>query len=67
MELKAGTYFWCQCGLSQNQPWCDGSHKGTSFTPVKLELATDKRVILCNCKQTKNMPFCDGSHAEIEE
>ena len=66
MTLEPGTYFWCQCGLSQKQPFCDGSHKGTSFTPVKFELEHAKKVALCNCKATSRAPFCDGSHAQIE-
>lgn len=62
LELEAGKYFWCACGQSNNQPFCDGSHKGTNFTPVKFELTEKKKVYLCMCKQTNNRPFCDGSH-----
>ena len=67
VELEAGTYWWCACGLSQKQPFCDGSHKGTQFTPLKIELSEPKRLSLCQCKATKKPPYCDGSHAEIEE
>jgi CDGSH-type Zn-finger protein len=62
MELEPRTYYWCQCGQSQKQPFCDGSHSGTEFTPLKMELSEKKRVALCQCKQTDNPPMCDGSH-----
>ena len=65
LELEPGTYYWCQCGQSSNQPYCDGSHKGTDFTPLKLELSEKKRVALCQCKQTDNPPMCDGSHKSL--
>ena len=62
LELEAGTYAWCSCGLSQKQPFCDGSHKGTPFRPEILTLTQKKRVVLCQCKQTEKKPFCDGRH-----
>lgn len=65
MELDAGTYYWCSCGQSQNQPFCDGAHKGTEFAPLKFDLAEKQTVALCNCKYTQNSPFCDGSHAKL--
>lgn len=61
-ELEAGAYWWCACGESKKQPYCDGSHKGTCFAPVKLELEQPKRVALCTCKWTANAPYCDGTH-----
>jgi len=65
MELEPGTYYWCACGKSANQPFCDGSHKGTSFEPVAFEVSEKKTVALCQCKHTKYPPFCDGSHAKL--
>lgn len=65
LELEPGTYFWCACGRSQKQPFCDGSHKGTGFTPVKFELTEKKTVALCLCKRTGNPPFCDGTHRQL--
>ncbi|MGL5009672.1 MAG: CDGSH iron-sulfur domain-containing protein [Paracoccaceae bacterium] len=58
-------YFWCACGQSKNQPFCDGSHKGTSFTPLKFEVDAAKTAFLCGCKHTANAPFCDGSHKAL--
>ena len=55
-------YFWCSCGKSQNQPFCDGSHKGSEFTPVRFSAEKTGDVWLCGCKSTSNQPFCDGSH-----
>lgn len=65
MEMEAGTYFWCACGLSQNQPFCDGSHKGTDFVPQKVEITEKKMVSWCACKYSKRNPFCDGSHKTL--
>jgi len=65
LDLEAGTYYWCQCGLSKNQPFCDGSHSGTKFEPLKLEIKAKQKVALCNCKRTKMPPFCDGVHARL--
>jgi len=63
VEVEAGkTYFWCACGQSKKQPFCDGSHKGSSFNPVKFTAEDSKKVWLCGCKQTGNQPFCDGTH-----
>lgn len=66
VELKKGeTYYWCACGKSASQPFCDGSHKGTSFTPLAFTAEKDETAYLCACKQTKNHPFCDGTHKEL--
>ena len=55
-------YFWCSCGKSQNQPFCDGSHKGSDFSPVRFSAEKTGDVWLCGCKSSGNQPFCDGSH-----
>ena len=65
VELEAGTYWWCSCGKSKNQPFCDGTHKGSEFTPVKLELNEPKSVWLCGCKHSQRKPFCDGTHSGL--
>ncbi len=64
-ELDAGTYYWCACGKSSNQPFCDGSHKGTDFTPLKFDIEEKKKVWLCGCKNTNTAPFCDGTHKKL--
>lgn len=65
VTLGPGTYFWCSCGSSSNQPFCDGSHRGTEFSPVSFILDEKKDAWLCQCKHSKNKPFCDGSHKEL--
>lgn len=66
VDVEAGkAYFWCTCGQSQKQPFCDGSHKGTEFTPMKWEAEESGTKYFCQCKQTDGQPFCDGSHAQI--
>lgn len=65
MELEPGTYWWCACGRSKNQPFCDGSHKGSDFAPVKVEVSEKKKLWLCGCKHSKNTPYCDGSHQQL--
>lgn len=56
------TYWWCACGLSKQQPFCDGSHKATALTPVKYRADETGAKWFCVCKQTRNPPFCDGTH-----
>lgn len=65
MEIKAGKYFWCSCGKSESQPFCNGSHKGSEFTPMEIEITEDKKVAWCLCKQSGKKPFCDGTHKNI--
>lgn len=66
VELEEGQkYFWCSCGLSTRQPFCDGSHKGTEMKSVHYVSPKTDTVRLCGCKATKNPPFCDGSHNEL--
>ena len=63
VELVEGqTYFWCSCGRSSRQPFCDGSHAGTGLEPVPFKAERTEAVNLCGCKQTCDAPFCDGSH-----
>ena len=62
---KGKKYFWCACGKSDNQPFCDGSHKGTEFTPDLIKAEEDKEVWLCGCKHSGNKPFCDGTHKNL--
>ena len=66
VDVEAGkSYFWCACGQSKNQPFCDGSHKGSEFSPVKWTAETDGPKWFCACKQTNGQPFCDGSHKAL--
>lgn len=58
-------YWWCACGLSSRQPFCDGSHKSTSFTPVRYEADASKTVYFCGCKRTSGKPMCDGTHKSL--
>lgn len=63
VEVEAGkAYFWCACGLSQTQPFCDGSHKDSGFSPLRYDADTAGKVFFCCCKATGNAPLCDGSH-----
>jgi CDGSH-type Zn-finger protein len=64
-DAEPGTYWWCSCGQSKNQPFCDGSHKTTSFTPLKIEVAAAGKIAWCGCKHSKNGAFCDGSHKRL--
>ena len=63
VELNADTsYWWCSCGRSKNQPWCDGSHAGTDFQPHEFKVESAGKYFLCTCKHTANAPLCDGAH-----
>lgn len=66
VELKKDeTYYYCTCGKSDNQPFCNGAHQGTSFTPMAFTAEKDETAYLCACKHTKNPPYCDGSHQNL--
>lgn len=65
VELEPGRYSWCACGNSRNQPFCDGSHKGTGFTPVVFEVVEKSTMALCGCKRTATKPRCDGTHKTL--
>ena len=65
MDMKAGTYAFCKCGKSSKNPFCDGSHKDTSFSPEMVTIEDDKKVAWCGCKHTKNSAFCDGTHKSL--
>ncbi len=66
VEVEAGkVYYWCACGRSNKQPFCDGSHKETTFTPIAFEVEESKTVYFCGCKRTANRPLCDGTHGRL--
>lgn len=65
VHLEPGSYIWCACGRSSNQPFCDGSHKGTGLSPVMFTIDKEQDAWLCQCKNTKNPPFCDGTHKTL--
>ena len=64
-DMQPGSFYWCTCGKSKGQPFCDGSHKGSGFAPLKVDLAAAKKVAWCGCKHSKNGAFCDGSHTKL--
>lgn len=68
MDLAPGDYWWCACGRSKKQPFCDGTHKGGPFSPVKFTVKENTGTLwLCGCKQTKTQPFCDATHNKLKD
>lgn len=66
VEVSAGkTYFWCACGRSAKQPFCDGSHKETGFSPVEYVANESRSVFFCGCKRSGRKPLCDGTHSRL--
>ena len=65
MDMEPGNYAWCQCGKSNNQPYCDGSHSDTDIRPIRVEITEAKKVAWCGCKHSGNKPYCDGSHKDL--
>ena len=66
VQVEAGrSYWWCACGRSKTQPFCDGSHKGTTFTPREFKVETSELIYFCGCKHSANMPLCDGTHKRL--
>jgi len=63
--MKPGSYWWCACGACKNQPFCDGSHKGTGFAPKQVDITEEKSVAWCGCKHSQTAPFCDGTHSKL--
>lgn len=65
MEMEPGTYFWCACGRSKKQPFCDGSHAGTNFSPIKYEITEKRKFGWCGCKESLKGCQCDGTHKRL--
>lgn len=66
VSVEAGkSYYWCACGRSAGQPFCDGSHQGSDFVPVEYKAEQDGTVYFCGCKHSKNGVLCDGSHSKL--
>ena len=65
LRVEPGTLFWCACGHSQSQPFCDGSHRGTGITPVKVEVTEPGSVAFCGCKHSGKGHLCDGTHRTL--
>jgi CDGSH-type Zn-finger protein len=66
VKVECGkTYLWCQCGLSNKQPFCDDSHGSTLFKPIKYKAEESKKVFFCGCKRSARKPFCDGAHKSL--
>ncbi len=66
LTLEPGEYWWCACGRSKTQPWCDGSHADTDFSPMQFKVETAGQYWLCACKHSANAPLCDGAHELLD-
>jgi len=67
VSVEAGkSYWWCSCGLSSKQPFCDGSHKGSDFSPMEYAATENRELYFCACKHTRTQPFCDGGHKTLD-
>ncbi len=65
LDVEPGTYYYCTCGKSSKQPYCDGKHKGSAFAPQKVEIIEARKVAFCGCKHSKKGAFCDGIHVRL--
>jgi len=66
VEVEAGkAYFWCACGQSKNQPFCDGSHEGSGLSPMPFRAKASGTLYFCGCKKTGKSPLCDGTHNQL--
>ena len=66
VRLESGKYFWCSCGRSQKQPFCDGAHAGSESAPLRFNVEVASQKPLCGCKRTKTPPYCDGTHLNLK-
>ncbi|MEI8102104.1 MAG: CDGSH iron-sulfur domain-containing protein [Chlorobium sp.] len=66
IKEQPGTKYYCGCGRSKNQPYCDGSHKGSEFFPRSVVIEAEKTVAICSCNKSASLPFCDGAHKRSE-
>jgi len=66
VDESAGNKAYCVCGFSNNQPYCDGSHKACGKRPIIVDIECDKKVAYCGCRQSRNLPFCDGTHSRLK-
>ena len=64
LDLATGEYYYCACGRSKSQPFCDGSHQGTGIEPIPFQVDSGQKVALCGCRKSRTKPFCDGSHSK---
>ncbi|MDA8327712.1 MAG: CDGSH iron-sulfur domain-containing protein [Betaproteobacteria bacterium] len=65
IDLQPGEYYWCACGKSKTQPFCDGAHSDTDLSPIAFTVKEAGTQYLCGCRSTSNAPFCDGSHKAL--